>query len=66
MGKIYLVIYIYKISCIRAKKLSCNHKENLELPLLDLAAVVKTCNFSNDNKLGEGDSRSVFKGILKE
>ncbi|PRQ44953.1 hypothetical protein RchiOBHm_Chr3g0484841 [Rosa chinensis] len=51
--------FLYFIS---AEKLSRSYKENLELPLFDLATIVNvTCNFSNDNKLGEGDSRSVFK-----
>ncbi|PRQ30604.1 putative non-specific serine/threonine protein kinase [Rosa chinensis] len=55
--------FLYLIS---AGKLSRCHKENLELPLFDLATVVNaTCNFSDDNKLGEGDSGSVFKALKR-
>ncbi|KAM5558590.1 hypothetical protein ABKV19_020330 [Rosa sericea] len=57
-----LLVYVWKKD---AEKLSRSHKENLELPSFDLATVVNaTCNFSNDNKLGDGDFRSVFKFIL--
>lgn len=53
----------YIIYFISAGKLSRSQKEeDLELPLFDLATVVcATCNFSNDNKLGEGGFGSVFK-----
>ncbi|PQQ21389.1 G-type lectin S-receptor-like serine/threonine-protein kinase [Prunus yedoensis var. nudiflora] len=43
-------------------ELKPGQKEDLELPLFDLAAVVcATKNFSNNNKLGEGGFGSVFK-----
>ncbi|KAI8557695.1 hypothetical protein RHMOL_Rhmol04G0029700 [Rhododendron molle] len=42
-------------------------KEELELPLFDLATISKaTNNFSELNKLGEGGFGSVYKGILIE
>ncbi|XP_058210773.1 G-type lectin S-receptor-like serine/threonine-protein kinase At4g27290 isoform X2 [Rhododendron vialii] len=42
-------------------------KEELELPLFDLATISKaTNNFSEHNKLGEGGFGSVYKGILME
>ncbi|KAM5569820.1 hypothetical protein ABKV19_017033 [Rosa sericea] len=54
-----LLFYVWKKD---AGKLSRSHKENLELPLFDLTTIVNaTCNFSNDNKLGEGGFGSVFK-----
>ncbi|KAI5328916.1 hypothetical protein L3X38_028313 [Prunus dulcis] len=41
--------------CLQKIKLRPSPKEDLELPLFDLAAVVcATNNFSNNNKLGEG------------
>ncbi|BBH01500.1 Cysteine-rich receptor-like protein kinase 41 [Prunus dulcis] len=44
-----------------------SQKEDMELPLFDLAAVVRATNsFSNDSKLGEGGFGSVFKGTLKD
>ncbi|XVF34133.1 hypothetical protein REPUB_Repub18cG0032000 [Reevesia pubescens] len=43
-----------------------NQKEDLELPLFDLATIVLTTNnFSMKNKLGEGGFGSTYKGILK-
>lgn len=39
-----------------------NHKNNLELPLVDLATVIKaTNNYSLGNKLGEGGFGPVYK-----
>ena len=39
-----------------------NHENNLELPLFDLATVMKaTNNFSLENKLGEGGFGPVYK-----
>ncbi|XVF04047.1 hypothetical protein REPUB_Repub05bG0047200 [Reevesia pubescens] len=44
-----------------------NQKEDLELPLFDLATIVlATDNFSMNNKLGEGGFGAVYKGILKD
>ncbi|XWS09905.1 hypothetical protein CRYUN_Cryun39dG0029800 [Craigia yunnanensis] len=44
-----------------------NQKEDIELPLFDLATVASaTGNFSTENKLGEGGFGSVYKGILKD
>ncbi|MED6200257.1 hypothetical protein PIB30_083323 [Stylosanthes scabra] len=41
-------------------------EEDLELPMYDLATVVKaTNNFSIDNKLGEGGFGPVYKGTLE-
>ncbi|KAL7185701.1 hypothetical protein ACSBR2_027625 [Camellia fascicularis] len=43
-----------------------NQKEDLELPVFDLATIVdSTNNFSIDNKIGEGGFGSVYKGILE-
>ncbi|CAL8996824.1 unnamed protein product [Prunus brigantina] len=43
-------------------ELKPGQKEDAELPLFDLAAVVcATKNYSNNNKLGEGGFGSVFK-----
>ncbi|CAL5390613.1 unnamed protein product [Camellia sinensis] len=43
-----------------------SQKEDLELPLFDLAVIANsTNNFSIDNKLGEGGFGPVYKGILK-
>ncbi|CAL8105042.1 unnamed protein product [Prunus armeniaca] len=48
-------------------ELKPGQKEDMELPLFNLAAVVcATKNFSNNNKLGEGGFGSVFKGTLKD
>lgn len=42
--------------------ISERQKEDLELPLLDLATIVKaTNNFLNGNKLGEGGFGPVYK-----
>ena len=42
--------------------ISERQKEDLELPLLDLATIVKaTNNFSNGNKVGEGGFGPVYK-----
>ncbi|MED6126688.1 hypothetical protein PIB30_080796 [Stylosanthes scabra] len=41
-------------------------EEDLELPMYDLATIVKaTNNFSIDNKLGEGGFGPVYKGTLE-
>ena len=38
------------------------HKEDMELPIFDLATIAKaTNNFSSNNKLGEGDFGPVYK-----
>ncbi|KAL7249461.1 hypothetical protein ACSBR1_011622 [Camellia fascicularis] len=43
-----------------------SQKEDLELPLFDLAVIANsTNNFSIDNKLGEGGFGPVYKGILE-
>ncbi|XP_028053612.1 G-type lectin S-receptor-like serine/threonine-protein kinase SD1-1 [Camellia sinensis] len=43
-----------------------SQKEDLELPLFDLAIIANsTNNFSIDNKLGEGGFGPVYKGILE-
>ena len=37
-------------------------KEDMELPIFDLMAIANaTCNFSSNNKLGEGGFGSVYK-----
>ncbi|XP_059438060.1 G-type lectin S-receptor-like serine/threonine-protein kinase At4g27290 isoform X1 [Corylus avellana] len=42
-------------------------KEDMELPIFDLAAIANaTDNFSNNNKLGEGGFGPVYKGTLPE
>ncbi|THG19865.1 G-type lectin S-receptor-like serine/threonine-protein kinase At4g27290 isoform X1 [Camellia sinensis] len=44
-----------------------SQKEDLQLPLFDLAAIINaTDNFSENNKLGEGGFGSVYKGFLEE
>ncbi|CAL5390612.1 unnamed protein product [Camellia sinensis] len=44
-----------------------SQKEDLELPLFDLAVIANsTNNFSINNKLGEGGFGPVYKGILEE
>ncbi|CAL9006749.1 unnamed protein product [Prunus brigantina] len=54
--------YIIYFTTYFTGELNPGQKEDLELPLFDLAAVVcATKNFSNNNKLGEGGFRSVFK-----
>uniref|UniRef100_A0A2N9EQF3 Protein kinase domain-containing protein n=1 Tax=Fagus sylvatica TaxID=28930 RepID=A0A2N9EQF3_FAGSY len=41
------------------------HKEDMELPIFDLATIAKaTNNFSSNNKLGEGGFGPVYKGTL--
>ncbi|PRQ30599.1 putative protein kinase RLK-Pelle-DLSV family [Rosa chinensis] len=58
-------IYI-RMAASEQGKLRQSKKENLELPLFDLATIVyANCNFSNDNKLGEGGFGCVFKGMLR-
>jgi len=43
-----------------------NVKEDLELPLVDLAAIVKaTDGFSINNKLGEGGFGAVYMVIMQ-
>ncbi|CAL5390630.1 unnamed protein product [Camellia sinensis] len=43
-----------------------SQKEDLELPLFDLAVIANsTNNFSIDNKLGEGEFGPIYKGILE-
>lgn len=40
---------------------------DLQLPMLDFSIIADaTDNFSNENKLGEGDFGPVYKGKLKE
>ncbi|XP_059431991.1 G-type lectin S-receptor-like serine/threonine-protein kinase SD1-1 [Corylus avellana] len=42
-------------------------KEDMELPIFDLAAIANAIdNFSNNKKLGEGGFRFVYKGTLLE
>ncbi|CAL9026139.1 unnamed protein product [Prunus brigantina] len=54
--------YIIYFTTYFTGELKPGQKEDLELPLFDLAAVVcATKNFSNNNKLGEGGFGSVFK-----
>ncbi|KAL2496271.1 G-type lectin S-receptor-like serine/threonine-protein kinase [Forsythia ovata] len=44
-----------------------NHKESIDLPLLDLNTITKaTDNFSINNKLGEGGFGPVYKGLLED
>uniref|UniRef100_A0A2N9EZK0 non-specific serine/threonine protein kinase n=1 Tax=Fagus sylvatica TaxID=28930 RepID=A0A2N9EZK0_FAGSY len=41
--------------------------EDMELPLFDFMAIANaTCNFSSNNKLGEGGFGPVYKGTLQE
>ncbi|CAL8998374.1 unnamed protein product, partial [Prunus brigantina] len=57
-----LLLYVRKNQQQKYGELKPGQKEDLELPLFDLAAVVcATKNFSNNNKLGEGGFGSVFK-----
>ncbi|KAH0976231.1 hypothetical protein GBA52_018130, partial [Prunus armeniaca] len=57
-----LLLYVRKNQQQIYGELKPGQKEDLELPLFDLAAVVcATKNFSNNNKLGEGGFGSVFK-----
>ncbi|CAL8105254.1 unnamed protein product [Prunus armeniaca] len=63
----YLIFYSSAPSFSEIGELKPGQKEDLELTLFDLAAVVcATKNFSNNNKLGEGGFGSVFKGTLKD
>ncbi|XP_044502548.1 G-type lectin S-receptor-like serine/threonine-protein kinase At4g27290 [Mangifera indica] len=44
-----------------------NGNEEMDLPIFDWAAIANaTCNFSDNNKLGEGGFGPVYKGILLE
>ncbi|THG20529.1 hypothetical protein TEA_027986 [Camellia sinensis var. sinensis] len=44
-----------------------SQKEDLELPLFDLATIVdSTNNFSIDNKIGQGGFGTVYKGMLED
>ncbi|XP_062014520.1 G-type lectin S-receptor-like serine/threonine-protein kinase At4g27290 [Rosa rugosa] len=59
-------LYICQKKHQKDGKLTHSKKEDLELPLFDLATIVSaTSNFSNDNKLGEGGFGCVFKGMLR-
>ncbi|KAJ0704959.1 putative protein kinase RLK-Pelle-DLSV family [Helianthus annuus] len=41
--------------------------QDLELPIFSLDKIAKaTCNFSINNKLGEGGFGEVYKGVLEE
>ncbi|XVF77767.1 hypothetical protein PTKIN_Ptkin14bG0073200 [Pterospermum kingtungense] len=50
----------------RARKGNQRGKEDLELPLFDLEAIISnaTDNFSQQNKLGQGGFGTLYKGIL--
>ncbi|ONI12007.1 hypothetical protein PRUPE_4G139500 [Prunus persica] len=62
-----LLLYVWKKQHQKYGKPRSSQKEDMELPLFDLAAVVRATNsFSNDSKLGEGGFGSVFKGTLKD
>ncbi|KAI5332655.1 hypothetical protein L3X38_022784 [Prunus dulcis] len=62
-----LLLYVWKKQHQKDGKPRPSQKEDMELPLFDLAAVVRATNsFSNDSKLGEGGFGSVFKGTLKD
>ncbi|XP_059441324.1 G-type lectin S-receptor-like serine/threonine-protein kinase At4g27290 isoform X1 [Corylus avellana] len=62
------------VSCIWKKKLKTqgttkisHGKEDMELPMFDLAAIANaTDNFSNNKKLGEGGFGPVYKGKLPD
>nr|GMD96440.1 G-type lectin S-receptor-like serine/threonine-protein kinase At4g27290 [Ipomoea batatas] len=57
-----LGLYFYKKS-----KKEMKVKEWLDLPLFDLSTILRaTNNFSNNNKLGEGGFRAVYKGVLED
>ncbi|CAL8159735.1 unnamed protein product [Prunus armeniaca] len=57
--------YIIYFTTYFTGELKPGQKEDLELPLFDLAAVVcATKNFSNNNKLGERGFGSVFKAWM--
>ncbi|KAK7833731.1 putative lrr receptor-like serine/threonine-protein kinase [Quercus suber] len=67
------IIILGVISYVRKKKLCFKgimrndydnegRKEDMELPIFDLMAIANaTCNFSSNNKLGEGGFGSVYK-----
>ncbi|XVF04048.1 hypothetical protein REPUB_Repub05bG0047300 [Reevesia pubescens] len=71
-----MVLYLWRTKCSKKPGLQTavpqsssnvkNQKEDLELPLFDLATIAcATDNFSTANKLGEGGFGSVYKGTLK-
>ncbi|KAL8257663.1 hypothetical protein R6Q59_029704 [Mikania micrantha] len=46
---------------------STNQMRSAEVPLFSLSKICRATNdFSNDNKLGEGGFRPVYKGVLEE
>ncbi|XP_059438061.1 G-type lectin S-receptor-like serine/threonine-protein kinase At4g27290 isoform X2 [Corylus avellana] len=73
MTIVALVSYIWKKNVINQERSSRKDydneggKEDMELPIFDLAAIANaTDNFSNNNKLGEGGFGPVYKGTLPE
>ncbi|XP_024160241.1 G-type lectin S-receptor-like serine/threonine-protein kinase At4g27290 isoform X1 [Rosa chinensis] len=64
---IFLTIYLRKKQHQKHGKVWSSKKEDLELPLFDVASIIyATNNFSENNKLGQGGFGSVFKGMLRD
>ncbi|KAL8122138.1 hypothetical protein AgCh_018764 [Apium graveolens] len=65
---ILVALYLFKKKRLRSKgRLNSDADQDTELPFFEFKRVAKaTCNFSRDNKIGEGGFGPVYKGLLED
>ncbi|KAK1390801.1 Receptor-like serine/threonine-protein kinase [Heracleum sosnowskyi] len=62
-----VALYLFKKKRLRLKGRLNSFEETMELPLFEFKRVANaTCNFSRDNKIGEGGFGPVYKGLLED